>query len=189
MILTGIGSRKRPTYIREIILDVMTNLSPMSTLRSGAAYGCDSDFEELAKSKEIYLPWAGFNKSKSELYLSNINNLVKDYYLSNVGLVEYADKIIQNVHPSYNRLSLAGKKLHTRNVFQVLGITLDKPSDLLICYTENGVTKGGTATAINIAKEFQVPVLNIGRLEDLLVLVDVGLCSKDMLNKVIHNYG
>lgn len=178
MIVTGIGSRKRPVYIREVILDIMSNLSETYTLRSGAADGCDSDFEDMAIKKEIYLPWYGFNGSNSNLFLENIDPTV----------VHYADKLIQHFHPAYHKLSPSAKKLHTRNVFQVLGKNIDTPSDLVICYTENGLTKGGTATAINIAKEFKVPVFNIGKLEHLVELVDAGICSNSVLNKVISNY-
>lgn len=167
MIITGIGSRIRPAWARDVALKVMSNLYTCSTLRSGAADGMDSDFEELAVSKEIYLPYKGFNNSESTLHLDNISPQ----------LVKMANELIKSIHPAYNRLSRGGIKLHTRNVFQVLGLNLDRPSDLVICYTENGETKGGTATAINIANMFDVRVINFGSNKGMNELHDLGLLS------------
>ena len=56
-----------------------------------------------------------------------------------------------------------------RNLNQVLGKDIDNPdlSNLLVCWTENGEIKGGTATAIRLAMKFNVPVINLGIQEDI----------------------
>jgi len=43
------------------------------------------------------------------------------------------------------------KKLHGRNVKQVLGDDLKTPSDFLLCWTKEGKDVGGTRTAIVLA--------------------------------------
>lgn len=177
MIVTGIGARKRPNYIRLIIENIMGNIAQRSIIRSGAADGCDTDFEDFAIGKEIFLPWKDFGNSDSKLYLDNIRP----------SLVDHAIEVIKYVHPAFKRLSRPATKLHTRNVFQVLGKNLDKPSDILICYTENGEIKGGTATAINIAKLFDVPVYNLGRIDDIIALIELGICDMKVLD-ILEEY-
>ena len=74
-------------------------------------------------------------------------------------------------------ISVVGAKaLHTRNVYQVLGLDLNTPSEFVVCYADvdkhNNVI-GGTATAVNIAKEVGIPVYNISVKEQLDALVDI----------------
>jgi hypothetical protein len=55
-------------------------------------------------------------------------------------------------------------KLHQRNIHQVLGKDLSKPSSfLLACSNEdrNGDVKGGTRTAWMLAKQLDVPCFNL----------------------------
>jgi len=42
-------------------------------------------------------------------------------------------------------------------------LTLKDPSDFIVCYTENGKMKGGTAQALRIAEDYKIPVFNIGK--------------------------
>lgn len=84
---------------------------------------------------------------------------------------------MSQVHPAWGLtrpngapiLSMGAKMLHTRNVFQVLGKNLDKPSSFLICYAEvdkDGIPKGGTRTAWQIAKSRGIPCFNTFLPED-----------------------
>ena len=60
-------------------------------------------------------------------------------------------------------LSKGAKALHTRNVYQVLGKDLKSPSTFLLCWappTPDGV-KGGTNTAVQLAKKHGAEVINI----------------------------
>lgn len=50
----------------------------------------------------------------------------------------------------------------TRNSFQALGLNLDRPADFIVCYTDGGKLKGGTAQALRIAADYQIPVFNAG---------------------------
>jgi hypothetical protein len=149
--LTGIGSRKIPSDIFKLLIEYSAIFCRNGyILRSGGADGADNACEigcdSVSGEKEIYLPWKEFNKNSSSLY-----NIPKEAYA-----------IAQKYHPIFNKLKPSVKKLHSRNVSQILGQNLQTPSNLVLCYTENGEVKGGTATALKIAKDYNIPIYNLG---------------------------
>jgi len=160
MIYTGIGSRKTPDDILHNMCVIAIFLSRIGlTLRSGAAPGADAAFEKgclLAEGeKEIYLPWKNFQKHTSELY----------------NVCDGAMEIAAEFHHAWQYLKRPVKLLMARNVYQVLGINLDQPSDFVLCWTPDGCisreertkTTGGTGQAIAIASEHNIPVFNLQR--------------------------
>lgn len=163
---TGIGSRQTPSHIGYLMSRVGWHLAEKGyILRSGAADGADSFFEEGIGDeypKEIYIPWKGFNGSQSELYFGNIGN------------EDEAEKIAKRIHPAFGKLTQGAKKLHTRNVWQLFGRDLDSESSFVIAWTPNGESKGGTRTVIELAKERSIPVYN---------LYDTEMCYK-MMKKI-----
>lgn len=179
MIYTGVGSRKTPEPYMYLMSIIAVALGPDATLRSGAAKGADTAFEQGAYSKEIYLPWKGFNDSESELYLDILPER------------KIAEEVAESLHPAWKSCSDVAKKLHTRNVYQVLGRNLDHASDMLVCWTPDGANgksinttrhTGGTATAIRLAVANDVPVFNMLNDKDIKVLMDV--VGKDEVQKV-----
>ena len=153
--LTGVGSRDCPKNILDLIVKIAREKAKDGwILRSGAADGCDAAFEKgfdlEGGTKEIYLPWKNFNKNPSPLYKFSKELTEKSY------------KIASKIHPAWDKCSDAAKKLHGRNIFQVLGKTLDDPSDLLICYTLDGKDVGGTRTAIVLARQYNIKIVNLG---------------------------
>ena len=154
---TGVGSRKTPEPILVLMQTLAQALSSLGfTLRSGAAEGADSAFEAgSGEAKEIYLPWRGFNGNSSQFYV----------------ITDEALELAAKVHPAWNRLSPAARKLHARNCYQVLGAALDAPSQFLVCWTPDGAVHprectratGGTGTAIRLAALYGVPVFNLSR--------------------------
>ena len=162
---TGVGSRDITDEEWDIIEGIAKWLAPMYTLRSGKAAGADSAFEygvsisDAPDNKEIYIPWPKFEGNEisgEKISLDRPDSV--NFALS----LQYA----KDIHPAWERLTQGAKKLHQRNVHQVLGRNLDKPvpSDfLLACSDEDkhGDVKGGTRTAWMLAKEFNVPCLNI----------------------------
>lgn len=164
---SGVGSRQTPP----LVIAQMKGVGKMFAsfgwcLRSGGAAGADAAFEcgcDMARGrKEIYLPWKMFNYHLSERY--NVST----------SALEYASKI----HPVWNKLTDAAKKLHARNIYQVLGEDLIEPSLFLVCWTPDGCERkedrtrdtGGTGTAISIASERGIPVYNLanrGRMEKM----------------------
>ena len=84
MYYTGIGARNTPDKVLDLFTNIAKYLATKDfTLRSGAANGADSAFEKGCDisngSKEIYLPWRGFNNSKSPL--NNFNASFKYFSL------------------------------------------------------------------------------------------------------------
>jgi hypothetical protein len=151
LVYTGIGSRKTPTDI----LEVMTLLACMLAedgwlLRSGGAAGADSAFEEgclAARGRnEIYWPWPKFNTRN--------NGIAFDTTLG--------QQIAAEIHPAWKNCSPAAKKLHGRNVYQVLGWTMDAPSKAVVCWTSKGELRGGTSTALVLAQHMDIPIFNLG---------------------------
>ena len=152
MIYAGIGSRQTP----EPICNLFTHLgewfgSHGLTLRSGHADGADIAFErgcvKSGGSMEIYLPWSGFNGSKS--------NLVYRRY-------DGSTEIARELHPSFDTLPIQAKMLHARNSYQILGYDLGTPCDFVACWTPGGGASGGTGQAIRLAKQYNVPVFDFG---------------------------
>jgi len=156
LIYAGIGSRETPAEILEVMETIAFNLAQAGwLLRSGHADGADLAFERAAMegqgATEIYVPWRRFNSE----YDYGANLIVPDF---NKRLMDLAEAH----HPAWDRCSVAAQKLHARNCCQVLGEHLDKPADMVICWTPKGSGSGGTGQAIRIAHHFNVPVFDLG---------------------------
>lgn len=162
---TGIGSRNTPEPILELMRSIGRKMALIGyTMRSGGATGADTAFadghddtcflstnQEWLYEAEIYLPWEGFNGQTTEQYGRYLMNNPK------------AQEIVSKIHPAWNKLSKGAKALHTRNVYQVLGQDLNTPSTCVIFYAEPQGTsvKGGTRTAVELAKIHNIPVFNL----------------------------
>ena len=145
---TGIGSRDTPEHVLEEMTQLAREFGKRGwTLRSGGASGADTAFEEGAGAKEIYLPWAGFNGNDSKLYQP-------------AGKESF--EIAARFHPAWERCSDTVRKLHARNVHQVLGQDLKTLSEVVVCWTHGGNLVGGTAQALRIAKHYDIPIFNLG---------------------------
>jgi hypothetical protein len=144
----GIGSRQTPTDIQNKMTEIARRLDSMGYyLRSGGAQGADTAFEIGATKKQIFLPWDGFNGRKEN---------GKDYIVP-----PYNEALVELFHPKPLSLSEAGRKLMSRNSYQVLGPTLENPVDFVLCWTKDGKASGGTGQAIRIAEHFKIPVFNL----------------------------
>lgn len=168
MIYTGIGSRKTPESMQYIM--TMFAYSIKGTLRSGGAKGADTAFEIGSPSKEIYLPKKHFNGNQSPLVVTEFENFKE------------ISEIAEAIHPNWDACDEYARLLHSRNVCQILGKDLDKPSDLVVCWTPDGANNrdadvsrltGGTGTAINLAKQFDILVLNLYNQSDLQHAIDL----------------
>lgn len=156
----GIGSRETPIEIQKLMFQMARHLAHKGyALRSGGAEGADQAFERGCDSingnKEIYLPWAGFENSKSTLVVKNPK----------------AFEIAEKYHPYWHNLSQGARKLQARNSHQVLGQDLSTPCLVLICYTKGGKKAGGTGQALRIAEAYGVPVFDCGKYEHDLELL------------------
>jgi hypothetical protein len=146
----GVGSRSTTPEILDEMYKIAIHLANNGwLLRSGGADGADLAFERgcdfVNGQKEIFLPWAGFNGSKSNLYTPS----------------KQAIELAATIHPAWQYLKQGAKKLHARNVHQVLGSELDEPVDLIIAYTKDGKLIGGTATALRLGIKYGIQIINL----------------------------
>lgn len=154
MYYAGIGSRETPKSVLKLMSQMAYHLANKGyTLRSGGADGADLAFEvgcdKANGTKEIYLPWPGFNKSKSNLIVND----------------KKAEDLAEKYHPYWHNLSQGARKLQSRNSHQVLGRNLNTPSNFVICYTKNGSKKGGTGQAMRMSESYGIPVFDCGLYE------------------------
>jgi hypothetical protein len=72
------------------------------------------------------------------------------------------------VHPAWDILSQGAQKLHARNVHQILGPDLSRPTpvEFVLCWTPDAQVVGGTATAIRLAQDRNIPVYNLADEDD-----------------------
>ena len=152
---TGIGSRETPPHImRDMVRIASTLRNHGYTLRSGGADGADSAFElGCGEQGEIWIPWDGFNGRRNSIHQTFPS---KDIFLR-------SQEIAKAIHPVWDKLRDGARKLHSRNVLQVLGADLQTPSKFLICWApiEDGKITGGTATAWNLAMKLGIPCYNL----------------------------
>jgi hypothetical protein len=181
VIYTGIGSRETPSKIINVMVDIAKKLALNDwTLRSGAANGADAAFEYgcdcVNGKKEIYLPKKMFQDHPSELYIGGPN-------VDSATATDYAAMVweVRDMPCEWNRLKPFTKAMMARNCFQILGPNLDKPSDLVICWTKDGEASGGTGQAIKLAElitasdknDWSIPVINIQRERHLRLVLDL----------------
>ena len=148
---TGIGSRETPPQMLVLMQAIAMGMHHKGyTLRSGGAEGADKAFETgciaVGGAKEIYLPWKRFN-----------NNLSPDYMVSKEAL-----EMASEHHPAWERCSEGAKKLHARNMYQILGLDLATPTNVVICWTKDAKGQGGTGQAIRLAQKYNIKVYDLG---------------------------
>lgn len=175
-IYTGIGSRSTPKAVCEQFTDIARRLALADwALRTGGAEGADTAFEDGAIKasgrRAIFLPWAWFAGRTS----------------SETEVCDRAMLIASTIHPAWNSLNEGSRKLHGRNIYQVLGKGLDRPSAFVLCWTPDGCESsetrtrvtGGTGTAIAIASIRKIPVYNYKNANSVILfekfLFDLGV--------------
>lgn len=153
---TGVGARVTPSSIGLVMCAfALYARSRGLRLRSGAADGADLAFESGAHpATEIFVPYPGFNGSVTQ------RGRIPDRCF----------EMAAAVHPAWQQCSDFARKAHARNVQQVLGERLDSPSKFLMCWTNGGALVGGTRTAIVLAQNAGVPVINLGNPQHLMMV-------------------
>ena len=181
-IYTGVGSRDTPPAILAFMRTIASQLAADGwTLRSGGADGADKAFEDgwwdwvqsrdvcsNTRQAELYIPWDGYNDHWSTSH-NGCN------FLDNDANRDEAEAIASSTHHAWDMCSPGARRLHTRNVYQVLGNDLDSPSDMLICWAKplgRGV-QGGTATSYAIAIKNKVRCFNLAVRDDYLALAAI----------------
>lgn len=182
----GIGSRETPADVRADMAFIAGRLAMRGfVLRSGGAGGADLAFEKglsAGHQKEIFLPWKGFNGSTSPFFppfmsipqtAAAIRRNRRTFNhrqplgavtegLSPADIYARSYLVARAFHPAWVKCSKNGaRKLHSRNVAQVLGHRLSAPARFVICWTKDGGPTGGTGQAMRIAKAAGIPILNL----------------------------
>lgn len=160
----GIGSRRTPPDVLILMSNIARDLGDLGwTLRSGHAQGADQAFEAGARKKEIFLPWRA----------NKYNSLPEGHIVA--ACQPRMVQIAARHHPNWAACSEEARKRHTRNVCQVLGEHGNKPSHMVICWTEGGRGDGGTGQAIRVAASYDIPVFDLaleGELEALIRFIN-----------------
>ena len=159
MLYAGIGSRQTPPEVLAYMRKLAERLAVNGfMLRSGAADGADSAFEDGSRAAggaaEIWLPWKGFQGRSEGCFAGPLHR-----------------KIASTLHPRWTALRPAVQSLHARNVGQVLGADCATPAAFVVCWTSDGCETeverssktGGTGLAIHLADRQAVPVFNLAR--------------------------
>lgn len=191
---TGVGSRETPAEVISVMEDAAFRLARLGfTLRSGKAGGADEAFqvgmqkyyesldnelqeEYRTRLAEIYIPWDGFASDNDKLWdLWDYPLNYTDYLMPDQKPVR--DALVEEIHPNFEALKRkrGAFALHSRNVHQVLGANVLEPRPSAFCLyyakeDKNGNPKGGTATAVNLAKKYGVRTLNLNTPERLALL-------------------
>lgn len=168
----AIGSRRIDEFPKEAerYAAVIRSFSSLQTeggrlvMRSGGAPGCDrlADMNWNGDS-QIILPWADFEEGR---HRGAVVVYRKD---------PEAVAAVNRLHPSPLSLSSGSRSLLERDVWQVIGPlhqdgTREDASRFVICWTEGGSERGGTAMAIRCARENGIPVYNTALEKDLSAL-------------------
>lgn len=154
----GVGSRETPADVCDLMRGIASTLAQRQwMLRSGHADGADIAFEEGCVSvngtKEIYIPWNGFHKARHGYNDAYAVHCLKNH-IEAIG-------IAQETHPNWKACGEGAQMLHTRNVYQILGMNLDTPVSMVICWTKGANATGGTGQAIRLAERQSIPVFNL----------------------------
>lgn len=147
---TGIGSRTTPPDIQALMTQIATRLELDGfTLRSGGAPGADKAFERGVRdpeNKQILMP----GDASPE-----------------------AEEIASRIHPAWDRCNEYARNCHGRNVMQLLGQTLQAPSEFVIAWTPGGEDIGGSRTVLVLARQYKIPTYNLAHAEDERLLMEL----------------
>ena len=169
----GIGAREINPILTIEFIKIGRHLAQDAnlTLRSGGAEGADSAFEwgadDGSGKKEIFLPWKNFNHNKSTLVLPT-------------PIPEDVAIIARSIYPHWDYVTEPVRRLHARNVYQILGWDLNDFSAFVVCYTERPYDDpkavGGTLFGIKLAESRDIPVYNFfirGKREEFYKMIDI----------------
>jgi len=155
MYYAGIGSRRTPGDILSLMESIAKWLSERDyILRSGAAQGADTAFENGAGNK-------------------------KEIFTADSVIHPLAFETVDKYHPMPSALSDYVRKLMARNAMQIHGASMDIPVGFVICWTPDGANgttvpttrqSGGTGQTIRIAAAAGIEVFN---LRDLTVIARI----------------
>lgn len=181
---TGIGSRSTPGNILWVMQLLGTSLAWQGFgLRSGGAVGADTCFEAGAQIGNGY--YEIFYQRHYECKAAPEGKRPVLYCDYAPLIASQARNIAKRLHPRWEFLNEGVRELMTRNVFQVLGVDLKNPSQMVLCWTPNAKNVGGTSLALNLAREHNITIYNLAKQETLDGWID-WLKKQEKLNKLMN---
>ena len=148
----GIGARATPrSTCRDMTIMAEWLERKGWHLMTGGADGADTSFAHGACSQRtIFLPWRGYN-----------NHDGGHCHILSSAALSASMEIAAPLHPDWNRCSPTVRKLHARNAAILLGPSLNRPVDAVVCWSPGGRITGGTGMALRIANAYRIPVFNL----------------------------
>lgn len=164
-VYAGVGSRETPPDVLAKMEAVGRILAAKGLiLRSGGAIGADSAFERGSDAaggkKEIFIAWQKISNDRKAAKVPGADKDIVGYDAEDERIASAVIAALRT-RPWAER-GPGDKALQSRNVRQVLGLRKDSPVGAVLAYTKDGLLKGGTATAIQIAVDRGIPVVNLG---------------------------
>ena len=158
---TGVGHRVIPMAVRSFLFEAGAIMSANGYKGySGIASGSDTCFQKGCESVGgeflALRPFSGYGETSVSLNTITVN--VEE--LQNYQEARYIASLI---HPIWKELSYKVQSLHTRNVYEVIGLDLESPTDIFLMYAKVSsatTVEGGTNTAYQLAREFNIKTLN-----------------------------
>jgi hypothetical protein len=170
MYYAGIGSRKTPDDVLILMEQLGNKLREDGMiLRSGHAPGADQAFERGAGGvAQIFLPWSTFEQDVAFSASRDPESSMVVYPTIHNEPDSEAFSYAASVHSTWNMLKHGAKKLHARNIHQILGPDLARPTpvEFVLCWTPDAQWVGGTATALTLASRRGIPIYNLADEDD-----------------------
>ncbi|QVD49205.1 hypothetical protein LUCX_135 [Xanthomonas phage vB_XciM_LucasX] len=169
--MAGIGTREPPTELIPMIQDIGECLcDDLVAITSGDAQGCDEHFVAgaMRSSKwpsigaRVFLPWNGTKRHDDTRRYED----GKIYFdASKFENWQEAHDLALAARGSWEGLGRGGIALQSRNPYQVLLDDLRSPVGGVVCYAKpigkKGNVKGGTNTAVRLALDRNIEVINL----------------------------
>lgn len=166
-----VGSRNTPLDVLKVMIRLGKTLTDLGyTITSGDAYGADRAFYYGAKQSKY------FKQNGAKIYVIHdgfLGRSTDDDVFIDVrkfkDMKETYQKLAQEARGTLKGLNEKGIALHSRNVLQILGPTLEDKADGIFFYAQTvgkNKVKGGTNTAYQLAKSNQVGIIKNLYLED-----------------------
>lgn len=158
--VTLIGSRRAPLEIMTTQTMIGSRLSYLGVNGfSGGAPGSDYAFmKDYDKDLRcVIIPTNGFNGHYRDIGIHVFTD-------QDIEIRNKAEKLARHFYKDYDIRSEMVQYLQCRNMMQVLGLSLDKKVDSVIFWApENskGVIKGGTRTAVYLARYLGIKTYNL----------------------------
>jgi hypothetical protein len=172
MTYAGIGSRETPQEVLDKMTEVAKYLDGLGyTLNTGKTFTAKPSTDpKYQKQYEERLAFSKKNNGKVGLdeegadRAFSLGTTKKNLFGVNAPVGKKEMSVMEEIHPSPDRLKEGGKKLMARNTNQIFGENLNTPVDFVLFYAKEtkGIRpEGGTGQAVEMARRKGIPTINM----------------------------